>query len=58
MIKDKDLEKVIFEKTFNRDQVSLDDRVLHLGRIDKILQLHAEFTSRSSDQGTSHRLVN
>ena len=50
LIKDNDVEKNIFEQVMNKEFALLDDKILNSGRVDKMLQIFHESTSRSSDK--------
>ena len=56
MIKEQDVEKNIFEKVHNKEHANLDERIINKGRIDRVLQIYQEQTSRSSETG--QRLAN
>ena len=55
LIKDQEIERNIFEKIYNRDQATIDDRVLNQGRVEKMLQLHQESTSSELGQRLTNK---
>ena len=50
MLKNDEVEKNIYEQVMNKEFAHLDDRILNLGRVDKMLQMFQESASRSSDK--------